>query len=580
VSCIARKSRRRNRPPHRISLLCLSALLLALAYGCHTRPSIEPLPSSANSAAASPATDIRFVDVAEHAGLRYRWKIAEPHPINILQGIGNGCAFLDFDGDGNLDILLIGPTLALYRGDGHGHFADVTHQAGLDQLQGTFLGCAVGDYDNDGFDDVYISAYRGGVLLHNERGQHFTDVTKAASIAPQPWGTSAAFVDIDNDGRLDLYIAGYVKFGPETKPQLCDAHGQMTVCGPRFYNPLKGVLYHNEGKGRFTDITERWGARNSSGKTLGIASADYDRSGSQSLFLANDEVAANLLVSGGRRYKDNGAVAGIAYLTDGNVYGGMGVDWGDYDNDGRFDLAVAAFQSEAKPIFHNDGRGLFTDRSADLGVGSVTAPYVAFGIKWLDADNDGWLDLLVANGHIQDNVAEIQKELTYRQPIQCLRNRQGTHFDDITATACTGESSRPIVGRGLSIGDYDNDGKVDALIVDSDGGPLLLHNETPRVGHWLTVRLVGSKSNRTGQGAVVTVRAGGRVFVRQCTTNGSYLSASDARVHFGLGDADTVESVVVQWPGSATQTFPGMRSDRIVTLREGASSAHQARSSG
>ena len=550
-------------------------LLAALLAGC--TPSATTTPSPLSSVASgmpstTPASPIRFVDVTEQAGLHYQWSIAGERPINILQGIGNGCAFVDYDNDGNLDILLVGPKLALYQGDGHGHFTDKTHDAGLDTLHGNFLGCAVGDYDNDGYEDIYLSAYRGGLLLHNAGGKRFTDVTKVAGIAPQPWGTACAFVDIDSDGRLDLYIGNYVDFGPKTKPQMCDYGGVLTACGPRAYVPRKGVLYHNLGDGRFADVTTRWNATCASGKTLGIATADYDGSGRQSLYLGNDTVPSNLLKNLGTRFVDIGAPSGTGYTGSGQINGIMGVDWGDYDNDGRIDLASAAFQHESQSVYHNQGKGLFTDVAGDLGLVAPTQNYLRFGLKWLDADNDGWLDLLMTCGHVQDNISAIDRDATYRQPSLFFQNEQGEHFSDKSSTVLAGPAGRPIVGRGLAIGDYDNDGRIDALVVDSEGAPLLLHNETPRPGHWLEVKLIGAHSNRDGQGALVSVTAGGRTLQRQCTTNGSYLSASDKRVHFGLGSATVVQRVVVRWSGGRVDTREGVRGDQCLTLREGASS--------
>ena len=531
---------------------------------------IGSLPAAVTTAASTSAasTPLRFVDVAQAAGLNYQCSVPGARPHNILQGIGYGCAFLDWNNDGNLDILLIGPTLALYQGNGKGHFTDVTQAAGLSGLKGVFQGCAVGDYDNDGYEDIYLSAYGGGVLLHNEQGKRFRDVTAASGLKPQPWGTSCAFVDLDNDGKLDLYVANYVDFGLKTVPQLCTVGGMQGVCPPTMYAPIKGSAFRNSGGGKFEDVTNQWNAQAASGKCLGVAFADFDGSGHQSLALANDEMAANLLKNDGHRFTDVGSRSGVAYSVNGNVDGGMGVDWGDYDNDGRLDLAVATFAREAKCVYHNDGSGSFTEMSSRLGLAVPTLPNVAFGEKWLDVDNDGFLDLMIANGHVRDNVNDVDKTATYRQPTQLFHNEGGVRFSDASA-GLTGDAAGPIVGRGLAIGDFDNDGKVDALVVDAEGHPLLLHNETPNAGHWLEINLVGTRCNRDGLGALVTVTAGGRSLLRLCTTSGSYLSASDKRVHFGLGASTTADTVVVQWPDGRKDTWPSVHTDQIVTLREG-----------
>ncbi|HEV2471770.1 MAG TPA: VCBS repeat-containing protein, partial [Chthonomonadales bacterium] len=301
----------------------IACLCVLSAWGCSSKktPPVRP------EVAAQPVdpSAFRFSDVTQAAGINYKWTIAGARPLNILQTIGNGCAFLDYNNDGNLDILLVGPQLALYRGDGKGHFIDVTQSVGLDKLKGHWLGCAVGDYDNDGFDDIYLTAYRGGALLHNEGGKRFRDVTAASGIPPQPWATSAAFVDVNNDGLLDLFICDYVKFGPHTKPQLCPYTGLMSACGPRFYDPEKGRLYINLGGGRFKDASSQWGVTSSSGvqgKDLGVACADFDGSGRQSVAVANDEVAGDLLQNMGGKFSNVGTSSGTAFDTDGNVHGG------------------------------------------------------------------------------------------------------------------------------------------------------------------------------------------------------------------------------------------------------------------
>ena len=543
--------------------------LLCLLCGCSPPPlptihSLRPRPAPTLPA---PEHNVRFVDTAQSAGLHYRWTVPGPPPHDILQTIGNGCAFLDYDNDGKLGILLVGPKLTLYRGDGRGHFTDVTHTMGLDKFNGHFLGCAVGDYDNDGYDDVYVSGYRTGLLLHNDGGKSFTDVTAKAGLKPQSWGTACTFADIDNDGRLDLFVGGYADYDRKKGPVLCKDQGVSSSCGPNYYGPEAGALYHNEGGGRFRDVTQAWGLAKT-GKTLGAAFADYGESGHPSLYLANDEVAGNLFQNSGARMKDVGRESGAAFDSRFRTHGGMGLDWGDYDNDGKMDLFIAAFRSEPKTVHHNEGGGLFQDRSEGLTLGAATEPYVAFGGKWLDYDNDGWLDLMIANGHVQDNIAAIDKGATYREPTQLFRNDRGRLLVDMSGRAGP-DLPRPIVGRGLAVGDFDNDGRVDALVVDSEGTPLLLKNESAPVGHWLSLKLVGTKSNRDGIGALVTVTAGGLTQTRLCHTDGSYLSASDVRVHVGLGKAARVERLRIRWPSGQVDVLSHVETDRFLTVREG-----------
>lgn len=560
---------------------CLSAALpLLWLAGCTpTGPSAHPQAAAVSTTAPGAAPDtanssnaisVHFTDIAKTSGIDYVWHPVGTRPLNILGTIGNGCALFDYDNDGNLDVLLVGSKLALYKGDGKGHFTDVTHETGLDQLKGYFLGCAVGDYDNDGYDDVYLTAYRGGALLHNEAGKRFVDTTKSSGMKPQAWSTSASWVDVDHDGKLDLYICNYSDFSPETKPQLCP-QGQPTVltaCGPRFYTAIKGVLYHNIGNGKFMDVTKAWGVPAIHGKGLGVAAADYDGSGRPSLALANDEVEGDFLQNQGRKFKEIGAESGTAFNNDGQVHGGMGADWGDYDNDGKLDLVIATFQHEAKCVYHNDGSNLFTESSAQLGLSDKALPWVSFGTKFLDFDNDGYLDLIFANGHVQDNIDQIDSSTSYKQPLLLLHNEQGKSFSDTSAAAGPAFLQK-VTGRGLAVGDIDNDGRLDVLVVDSEGAPLLLHNETTTANHWLLCRLQGTKSNRDGIGSLLTFTLpDGSKRLRYCSTDGSYMSSSDRRVHCGLGNAASAD-ITVRWPSGTTNTYKGVKADQVITLLEG-----------
>lgn len=517
---------------------------------------------------------VHFAEVAAQSGLNYEWKIAAKRPLNILQTIGNGCAFLDYNRDGNLDVLLIGDRPALFRGDGHGQFVDVSAASGIGKLSAHFLGCAVGDYDNDGWDDVYLSGYRTGILLHNERGQKFTNATPPA-MKPQPWGTSCAWADVDGDGKLDLFVSNYVRFGPEKGiPQMCDSHGVAVACGPRFYKPLKAAFFRNLGAGRFVQDDALMNIKSTHGRGLAIAFAPLDDTGRPTLAMANDEVPGDLLApkseNGALKYENVGLASGMAFDRDGNVHGGMGADWGDYDNDGQLDLMITTYEGENKSLYRNEGKSIFNDASYQTGLAAPSMDNVAFGCKWLDYDNDGWLDLMFASGHIQDNVSKLDISRTYRQKTFLFRNKGGPRvmFEDVSPSAGPA-FSQPIIGRGLATGDYDNDGRVDALIVDSEGKPLLLHNETTGSGHWVGVQLRGTKSNRDGQGALLTATVGTKKLVRHCTTGGSYLSASDARVHFGLGEADKIDSLTIQWPSGQRDTLKNLPADRYLTIEEG-----------
>jgi enediyne biosynthesis protein E4 len=547
-------------------------LAAALLAGC--RPAAGP-PLSAASAAPPPDPPPAFVDAASASGLRYRWRIHGPQPYDILRTIGNGCAFLDYDRDGALDILLVGTPPALYRGDGHGRFIDVSVEAGLSKLEGRFLGCAAGDCDGDGFPDLYLSAYRGGALLRNLEGRRFLDVTAGSGLKPQSWGTACTFVDVDGDGRLDLYVGNYVRFGPETQPQLCSALGALTACGPAVYSAERGALYRSTGAWQFEDVTRAWGLDRLSGKTLGAAAGPIGREHRPALALANDQVPGDLLLLDGATSRNRGVALGTAYAADGRVYGGMGADWGDYDNDGLLDLVVATFQNQAKPVFRQSAGGFRAEDADRVGMRSAV-PYVSFGAQWLDYDNDGWLDLMFTNGHVQDNIAEVdvlsgpRGGAMYRQSMLLYRNLGSRRLED-RSSSLGGGADGAIVGRGLASGDYDNDGRIDALAVDSEGAPLLLHNVTPPTGAWLQVELEGRRGNRSGYGALVIVEVAGRRLTRHCHADGSYLSSSDPRVHFGLGSARRIDRLQVYWPGGKVDTLREVPVNRVMRVREGSS---------
>ena len=342
------------------------AALPTTVRGLRTPAAYQPLPPTANG-----TSPIAFVNVATQAGLNYRWTLPAKRPLTIRHSMGNGCAFLDFNNDGNLDILLVGNKVALYRGDGQGHFHDVTNETGLSSLHGEFAGCAVGDYDNDGFADIYLSGYQCAALLHNQQGKRFKEVAKAMGLAPQPFGTSCAFVDADGDGYPDLFVGNYVKFTSETKPQLCRVGTVMSSCFPGHYPALQGTLYHNQGGQHFANVTAAAKAE-TSGADLGVACADFDGSGKMGIAVANDEKASDLFQQTGApgriQLLNTGVTSGIASDRFGHNHGGMGIDWGDYDNDGRPDLFVATFSHEDKCLYHNLGDGVFEERSVETGL--------------------------------------------------------------------------------------------------------------------------------------------------------------------------------------------------------------------
>jgi len=492
-------------------------------------------------------------------------------PRNIEQIMGHGCAFLDYNNDGNLDILLVGKQMALYAGDGHGHFQDVTHQAGLDALHGDFRGCAVGDYDGDGFDDIFLTGFHTAALLHNDHGKRFVDVTAKSGIDTRGWSTSAAWAELDNNGRLDLCVANYCQFSDSLdhmSTQLCPFDGIMSACRPNTYGPEYARLYRNNGDGTFTDVTRLWGMDRADGYALGVAFADVDGSGRRSLFVADDQAASDLFLNRGRAFTEIGRRAGVSYQEEGHGYAGMGVDWGDYDNDGRLDVFVTDYWNEKKRLLHNDGDCVFTNQFDQLHCDIGGYPRLAFGVKWLDYDNDGWLDFVYCNGHTNDNVQQMNAAMPWKQPTLLYRNNEGKSFSNVSA-GLVGDALSSILGRGLAVGDFDNDGRVDILVVDDTGKPLLLHNETPGVGHWLEIKLIGTRSNRDGYGADIRATAGDLHLLRECHSDGSYESSSDSRLHVGLGPNTVVSDLSVTWPSGRVDRFSNVQADRVITIKEG-----------
>jgi hypothetical protein len=532
-------------------------------------------PATPNSAIRNPQSSIRnpqspspaFVNVAAAMGIDYVTNRAKERPRDILAANGSGCAFLDYDGDGNLDILLVGePRCALYRNEG-GRFADVTAAAGLGAT-GHWIGVGVGDWDNDGRPDLCLAGFHCGALYHNEGGR-FRDVTARSGIIFPQWGQGAAFGDVDGDGWLDLYLSAYARFEPDS-PRLCPHGGIPAVCGPELYAPERGRLFQGLGGGRFREATASAGMGSAHGRSWGAMFQDYDDDGRQDLYVANDMLEGDLFHnesgagSRGIRFRNVGLASGTAYGARGQRLGEMAVDWADYDNDGRPDLLVTAFTHQPAALFHNDGNGSFSEQSDACGVGAPTYPYVGFGAKFLDFDNDGWRDLLIANGHIEDNAEQLAQGERYRQPVQLLQNSGGRFLDrsqDLLA------SVPAIVARGAAFGDFDNDGRTDALVMDLEGPPLLLRNQAPG-GAWLGLKLAGRQSNRDGIGARVIVTAGGRQQRLECQTSGSVLSANDPRLLFGLGAAEHADRVDIRWPSGRRTELANVPARQYVTVRE------------
>jgi len=530
---------------------------------------------------------LAFTDDAETAGLRFTFENGSTSLRQLPETMSGGVAVLDYDGDGWLDVYAVqggafppragapGTGDRLFRNRGDGTFEDVTARSGVAALPMAYgHGVATGDYDNDGHSDLFRTGWRCYALFHNRGDGTFEDATAAAGLSgDRDWPTSAAFADLDGDGDLDLYVCHYLDWDT-TRPRVCPDpadHGRPTYCYPRDFAAMPDHLYRNDG-GRFVDVTAAAGIVDREGRGLGVVAADLDDDNRVDLFVANDTTPHYLFHNlGGLRFEEIGVRSGVAANSDGGFQAGMGVACGDLDGDGHLDLAITNFYGESTTLFRNLGNNSFGDATAAVGLAAQSRFLLGFGVSFLDADNDGRLDLATANGHVND----YRPRVPYAMPAQLLRGLSGGRLTDVSATA--GAAWRlPRVGRGLAVADLDNDGAPDLLLVSSDGPLAFLHNRT-RGGHHITFRLEGTASNRDGVGARVTVAAGGRHWVAQRLGGGSYLSASDGRLHFGLGTADRVDSVEVHWPSGRVDRFAPLAAADEYLLREGNSEPGRVR---
>jgi len=523
---------------------------------------------------------IRFTEVAAAAGLTFRNIAGTPAKDYVIESTGNGVAFFDYDNDGDMDVLLTNgstlaqlakgghPMVALYRNDGGGRFTDVTKAAGLVRL-GWASGVCIADFDNDGFEDVYITAFGPNVLWRNIGGKTFAPTGQAADPG---WSTGCAFGDYDRDGYVDLYVANYVKFArgavPARGTAACRFMNIATYCGPR---PLPGEpdrLYRNLGGARFVDVTAAAGVTEPGYYGFGVLFTDLDDDGWPDIFVANDSTP-NLFFRNQRNghFKEEALAAGLAVTADGREQAGMGVDVGDVDGDGRLDLVKTNFSQDYTSLFHNEGGGLFVDESFRSGLASTLGPYLGWGVGLVDLDNDGLLDLFIANGHVYPDVARTGTS-SYLQHNQVFRNvgrGRLRHITEVVGGPLLLEKS----SRGAAFGDYDNDGDADVLISVLDDLPMLLRNDTTG-NHWITLTLEGQKSNRSAIGAKVTIEAGGRRQVAEVRSGGSYASHNDRRVRFGLADATTVDRLSIRWPLGLVEETKQLAADRFYKAREGA----------
>jgi enediyne biosynthesis protein E4 len=527
---------------------------------------------------------IQFTNITRAAGIQFtHFKGNKGTSIN-LEEFGPGVCVADYDGDGWQDIYFVNARdlydrgikvqNALYRNNGDGTFTDVTDKTGVPGT-GFGLGCVWGDYDNDGHPDLFITQYGRNVLYHNNGDGTFTDVTDKAGVAGMEFGTyfhaGAAFFDYDRDGKLDLYVGSYVALPPGAQ-RYCKIAGLTSSCPPSAYAGSPSILYHNNGDGTFTNVTKRAGMYQPNGKDLAVGVGDYDNDGWPDLFVANDGINAYLYHNEHNgTFKEEGSLSGMAFTGTGLAMAAMCVSLGDYDNDGWLDLYISDFQGSSDHVWRNDGQGHFDEVSDRIGISVPTRGVLSFGGGFFDYDNDCWLDLFIANGHVYPEIEQAFPEIHYKQINSLFHNNGHGKFIDVTKTS--GDAfDTPHVGRGVAFADFDNDGFVDIVVANNNDPPVLFHNSGGNGNHFVSFKLIGTKSNRDAMGARLKLTTDGLTQIREIEGGGSYMSQSDLRAHFGLGSATKINKLEITWPSGAQQTFMDIPADHFYSIREGTDS--------
>ncbi|MGH9730856.1 MAG: CRTAC1 family protein [Candidatus Acidiferrales bacterium] len=540
-------------------------------------------PLGPRRAFAQAPPSVKFVDIAQSAGIDFRHDNAASSEKYLIETMGSGCGWIDYDQDGLLDLYLANGAAtrlykpahplrsALYRNNGDGTFTDVTVKVGVG-AEGLFgMGVAVGDYDNDGYPDLLVLGYGRCILYHNNGDGTFTDVTARAGVENLGrWASSAAWFDYNNDGHLDLVIANYIDWSPD-RNFWCGDHGpgMRSYCHPDDYNGEAPALFHNNGDGTFTDVSKRSGVGLKPGNGLGVVTFDYDNDGWQDIFIANDSMA-NFLFHNNRdgTFREVGYLAGVAVSADGLPEAGMGTDAADTTGKGRMDLIVTHLDSQLARLYQNMGDGTFDDATLRRGLGYATFHMSGFGARFMDYDNDGAPDIFMANGHVLDNIQRYNASVHYAEPKLMFRNLGHGAFQNVSETLGR-DFQLPRVSRGAAIGDFDNDGDLDILVNNNGERPQLLRNDGGNANHWLEVLLIGTRSNRDGVGARVKVSAGDLVFYGQRKGGMSYQSAQDPRLHFGLGKYSIVDAIEILWPSGVVTQLAKVQADRIIAVEEG-----------
>ena len=528
------------------------------------------------------AATIEFVDVTETAGIDFTHVDGRSGEKYFVESLGSGAAFFDYDSDGDPDLYFVNgarlpgyhttntPINRLYQNNGDGTFTDVTEKAGVGDF-GYGHGCAVGDYNNDGNPDLYVTNFGPNVLYRNNGDRTFTSVTAEAKVGDPKWSSSCAFADYDRDGDLDLYVVNYIEFDLEENPWCGPKEkGIRAYCEPNNFSGLPDTLYRNNGDGTFTDVTRETGIYNPTGKGLGVVWGDYDNDGFPDIYIANDSTENFFYWNkGDGTFEEVGFMLGVAMSETGAEENGMGTAFGDLDNDGWLDLIVTNYQDQANTLYLNDKNGFFTDVSTVSKTGAVSFPYLGWAAEFIDYDNDGWQDLFVANGHVHDNLEEIGQAGTYGQRNLLFRNSCDGTFSEVSQQLGTGMGLED-VSRGSAFADYDLDGDIDILVTNSNSPPRLLQNDGGNTNNWLIVKLKGTAGSTDAIGARVAVRAGGVSQTKEVRSGSGYLCQNEFKLHFGLGASSTVESIDIQWPGGGKQQVENTTVNQSIIITEAA----------
>ena len=559
----------------RLTAILVLALAAALA--------IQRKDVSADSSSDS-RIPVRFTDIRESARITFQQDSTQTEEKYYLETMGTGVAWIDYDQDGLMDLFFVQSAAtdiykplhllrsALYHNNGDGTFTDVTEKAGVGGEGHYGQGVAVGDFDNDGYPDLYVTGYGRAILYHNNGNGTFTDITAKAGLADEGgWSTSAGWFDYDKDGWLDLVVANYIDWTPKNNLWCGERRpGYRSYCHPGNYKGQHIKLYHNNHDGTFTDVSDASGVGKPEAKGMGVVLADFNNDGWPDIAVANDSWPNFLFINKHNgTFEDVSLFSGIAASEDGRYEAGMGIDAADVDEDGWQDVYITHLDFELNRLYHNSRDGTFTDETYRSGIGNKAILMSGVSMRFLDYDNDGWNDILQANGSMLDNVSLYHSEVSYKEPLLMYRNLGKGQFEKVSEQLGP-DFVRPIVGRGLATADYDNDGDIDIVTNNRGDYPSLLRNDGGNANHWLTIQLVGTKSNRDGNGASLKLTSEGLVRVEQVKGGGGYLSASDTRIHFGFGKRAKIDSLEITWPSGQLDRLTSLSPDQIITVKEGA----------